>query len=209
MAGLASGTGGATHHAIEDIAILRAMANMAVVVPCDARTTREALRASLGRPGPVYIRIGRAAERTVHQGYLEFRIGRAIALRDGSDVTLIGCGRTVAECVLGSALLAAEGIDARVLDMHTVKPLDTEAVAAACAGTRMVFTVEEHSIVGGLGGAVAEAMAELGTRTPLKRLGIPDTFTAIGPPDALLGKYGLTAPHIAATVRSRLAAPPA
>jgi transketolase len=204
MAGLASGHGGSTHHAIEDIAILRAMANMTVIVPCDARATREALRASLGRPGPVYIRIGRAVERSVYRGDLDFRIGRAIVVRDGSDVTLIGCGRTVAECVLASTLLEAEGVEARVLDMHTVKPLDLDAVEAACVGTRMVFTVEEHSIVGGLGGAVAEAMAELGTSTPLKRLGIPDTFTAIGSPDALLDKYGLTAPRIAATVLARL-----
>ena len=204
MAGLASGHGGPTHHATEDIAILRAMANMTVIVPCDARETREAVLAALSRPGPVYIRMGRAIEPTVHAETLDYQIGRAVMLRDGGDVTLIGCGRTVAECIVAAALLREEGIETRVLDMHTVKPIDVMAIESASSQTRMVFTVEEHNIIGGLGGAVAEVMAELGSSTSLKRLGIPDVFASIGPPDALLDKYGLTGPRIADAVLGSL-----
>ena len=204
-AGLAAGYAGPTHHAIEDIAILRAMANMTVLVPCDARETREAVGAALGRPGPVYIRIGgRGKDSTVYAETLDFQIGRAVVVRDGTDVTLIGCGRTVAECVVAAALLREEGIEARVLDMHTVKPIDVMAIEKAASQTRMVFTVEDHNLVGGLGGAVAEAMAELGSSTPLKRLGIPDTYAAIGSQDALLDKYGLTGPRIAHTAMGSL-----
>ncbi|OGA30759.1 MAG: hypothetical protein A3G80_06775 [Betaproteobacteria bacterium RIFCSPLOWO2_12_FULL_62_13b] len=204
-AGLAAGYAGPTHHAIEDIAILRAMANMTVIVPCDARETREAVGAALGRPGPVYIRIGgRGKDYTVYAETLDFQIGRAVVVRDGTDVTLIGCGRTVAECAVAAALLREEGVAARVLDMHTVKPTDVMAIEKAAFQTRMVFTVEDHNVVGGLGGAVAEAMAELGSSTPLKRLGIPDTYAVIGSQDALLEKYGLTGPRIADAVLGSL-----
>jgi transketolase len=206
-AGISMGYAGPTHHAIEDIAILRAMANMTVIVPCDARETREAVRAALGQAGPVYIRIGgRANDCTVYADTLDFHIGRAVVLRDGADVTLIGCGRTVAECVIAAPLLREEGIEARVLDMHTVKPIDVMAVEKAAGQTRMVFTAEEHNVLGGLGGAVAETMAELGSSTPLKRLGIPDVYAPIGSPNALLDKYGLTGPRIADTVMQSLRA---
>lgn len=204
-AGFAAGYAGPTHHAIEDIAILRAMANTTVIVPCDAVETREAVRAALGRPGPVYIRIGgRGKDSTVYAETLDYQIGRAVVVGEGSDVTLIGCGRTVAECVVAAALLREEGVAARVLDMHTVKPIDARAIERAAFQTRMVFTVEDHNLVGGLGGAVAEAMAELGSSTPLKRLGIPDTYAAIGSQDALLEKYGLTGPRIADAVLGSL-----
>lgn len=207
-AGFAAGYAGPTHHAIEDIAILRAMANMTVVVPCDARETREAVRAALGRPGPVYIRIGgRANDYTVYAEPLDFQIGRAVLVRDGTDVTLIGCGRTVIECAVAADLLRRQGIEARVLDMHTVKPIDVMAIEKAAFQTRMVFTVEEHNIVGGLGGAVAETMVELGGSTPLKRLGIPDTYAVIGSANFLLDKYGMAGPRIADAVMRNLRRP--
>jgi transketolase len=207
-AGFAAGYAGPTHHAIEDIAILRSMANMTVLVPCDARETREAVRAALGRPGPVYIRLGgRAPDFTVYKDAPDYRIGRAVVLRDGGDVTLIACGRTVIECVGAARLLSEEGIQARVLDMHTVKPIDTTAVEKAVRETRLIFTVEEHNITGGLGGAVAEVMAELGSSTPLKRLGVPDAYAPIATADVLLDRYGVTAPRIADTVMHSLKRP--
>jgi transketolase len=205
-AGLAAGYAGPTHHSLEDLAILRAMANMTVVVPCDAEETREAVLAALHRRGPVYIRLGRAAERRVHAPGLGFQIGRAIEVAVGSDVTLIGCGRTVAECVIAARLLRDDGIGARVLDLHTVKPIDVAAVEMAASQTRMVFTVEEHTVMGGLGGAVAEVMAELGVATPLKRLGMPDSYAVIGSTDALFDRYGLTGRRIAETVAKSLSA---
>lgn len=204
-AGFSSAFAGPTHHATEDIALLRAMGNMTVVAPCDARETREAVRAALGRPGPVYVRLGgRSADYTVYADKLDFQIGRAVTLMDGMDVTLIGCGRTVIECVVAGRLLSARGIKARVLDMHTVKPIDATAIELAASQTRIVFTVEDHNVIGGLGGAVAETMSELESSTPLKRLGVPDTYAPIGPQDVLLDKYGLTGPRIATTVMESL-----
>jgi transketolase len=203
-AGFAAGYAGPTHHSVEDLAILRAMANMTVIVPCDAEETREAVRAALRRRGPVYLRLGRASERRVHAAGLDFQIGRAIQLLEGGDVTLIGCGRTVPECLIAARLLREEGIGARVLDMHTIKPLDVTAVEMAASQTRMVFSVEEHNVIGGLGGAVAEVMAELGTSAPLKRLGMPDSFAVIGSTDALFDRYGFTGRRIAETVTKSL-----
>jgi transketolase len=152
----------------------------------------------------VYIRLGRVRDPIVYPEDLDYEIGRAVLVRQGSDITLIGCGRTVAECVIAAELLKAEGVSARVLDMHTLKPIDIEAIKDAAAQTRMVFTVEEHSIIGGLGSAVAEVLAELGGSVPLKRLGLRDIYAAIGPQDGLLGKYGLMGPGIAEAVSNVL-----
>jgi len=207
-AGFAAGYAGPTHHATEDIAILRAMANMTVIVPCDAWETREAVRAALGWPGPVYIRIGgRGKDYTVYPEKVDYHIGRAVVVRDGTDVSLISCGRTVPECVVACELLRQDGVSARVLDMHTVKPIDVMAVEKAASQTRMVFTVEEHNVIGGLGGAVAEIMAELKGSAPLKRLGVPDTYAVIGSADALLDRYGLTGSRIADAVMGSLRRP--
>jgi transketolase len=204
-AGFSAAYAGPTHHATEDIALLRAMGNMIVIVPCDARETREAVRAALGWAGPVYVRLGgRSNDYTVYADTLDFQIGRAVLLMDGMDVTLIGCGRTVIECLAAGKLLLEQGIKARVLDMHTIKPIDAMAIERAASHTRMMFTVEDHNVIGGLGGAVAETMAELGSSTPLKRLGIPDTYAPIGSQDELLDHYGLTGDHIATTVLQTL-----
>jgi transketolase len=204
-AGVSAGYAGPTHHAIEDIAIMRAMPNMTVLVPCDARETRTAVRAALERPGPVYIRIGgRTNDSTVYREKLDYQIGRAVMLRDGTDVTLIACGRTVVECVMAAQLLQYEGFEARVLDMHTVKPIDALAIEKAARQTKRVFTVEEHNVLGGLGGAVAEIMAELGCSTPLRRLGIPDAYAPIATPAVLLDKYGVTASRIVEIVAGSL-----
>ncbi len=204
--GFALGAGGTTHHATEDIAIMRSMANMTVIVPSDAKQAREATLAAIEWPGPVYLRFGRGRDPVVYPDRCNFRIGRANVVREGSDVTLIGCGRTVAECLVAAEVLAAEGVQAHVLDMHTVKPIDAAAIEDAVARTRMVFTAEEHNVVGGLGGAVAEVMAELRSAVPLRRLGVPDIYAAIGPQEGLLEKYGVTGPRIAEAVLASLRA---
>jgi transketolase len=204
-AGVSAGYAGPTHHAIEDIAIMRAIPNMTVLVPCDVREIRTALKAALEHSGPVYIRIGgRTTDPTVYGEKLDYQIGRAEMLRDGADVTLIGCGRTVVECLMAAQLLKFEGFEARVLDMHTVKPIDAPAIHQAAHQTKMVFTVEEHNILGGLGGAVAEIMAELGCFTPLRRLGISDAYAPIATAPVLLEKYGITASRIAEIVMESL-----
>ena len=198
--GVALAKGGTTHHATEDIAIMRSFANMTVIVPADVPEIQKAIVAAAAKPGPVYIRLRRGRAPLVYAKDFEYQIGRANLLRQGSDVALIGCGRTVAECVIAAEMLTAQGVSACVLDMHTVKPIDQVAIEDAAMHTRLVVTVEDHNIIGGLGGAVAEVMAELGSSTPLKRLGLRDIYAGIGPEDQLLDKHGLTGPKIAGKV---------
>lgn len=150
--------------------------------------------------GPVYLRLGRNPSPILYHDDLDFRLGKANLVRDGNDVTLIGRGRTVAECWVAAETLAAEGVSARVLDMHTVKPIDAAAIEDAGAHTRLIVTVEDHNIIGGLGSAVAEVLAEAGLVTRLKRLGFRDTYAGIGPEPGLLDKHGLTGPRIFAQV---------
>jgi transketolase len=205
-AGFSAGYAGPTHHGTEDIALMRAMGNMTVINPCDARETKVAMRAALEHRGPVYVRLGgRSNDHTVYSESIDFHIGRAIKVADGSDVTLVGCGRTVIECIAAARLLESKGIAARVLDMHTLKPIDLEAVELASRETRIVFTVEDHNIFGGLGGAVAEAMAQLdGQRAVLKMIAVPDTYAPIGAQELILDHYGLTAIHVADAVLAGL-----
>jgi transketolase len=127
---------------------------------------------------------------------MDFELGRAIVLREGTDATLIGCGRTVADCIVAADLLLREGIRVRVVDMHTIKPIDMTAIRNAAAQTALIVTAEEHSEIGGLGSAVAEVLADLGGAPSLKRVGIPDTYPIVGSQEALLEKYGITASHI-------------
>jgi transketolase len=203
-AGVALGKGGTTHHATEDIAIMRGLANMTILVPADVPEIRRAIPAAIHRPGPVYIRLRRGLDPIVHLDEFEYEIGKARLLRQGRHVTLVGCGRMVAECLIAAESLAAKGIEARVLNMHTIKPLDREAMREACCDTELITTVEDHNIVGGLGSAVAEAMAEMGTSTRLQRLGFADRYAGIGPEDDLLDKHGLSGPKIAQSVVAAL-----
>ncbi len=203
--GVALATGGTTHHATEDLAIMRSFANMTVVVPADNYAIRGAIRAAVDTPGPFYIRLRRGPAPIVYSEDWEYRLGKASVLCDGSDLTLIGCGRTVAECLVAARMLAGEGVSARVIDMHTVKPIDAEAIEDAVAHTRRLVTVEDHNIIGGLGSAVSEVVAGLGASTPLTRLGIRDTYAGIGPELGLMAKHGITAPKIADQVRLLLA----
>ena len=202
-AGITVGEDGGSHQAIEDIAIMRAIPNMTVFVPADAVETAAIVRAAAQIDGPVYIRLGRLGVPIIHGDNFEFKPGRAVKLREGKDVTLVATGIMVTTALEAAVELAAEGIEATVLDMHTIKPLDMEAVISAANSTGAIVTAEEHSIIGGLGSAVAEVLAE-NCLVPLKRVGIQDSFGESGKPAELLEKYGLTAKHLVSAAKEVL-----
>ncbi len=206
--GLAYGSMGATHHAIEDLAVMRALPNLLVVAPGDPVEARAATKAVVAHSGPCYLRLGKAGEPIVHTGDIQFELGKAIRLRDGSDVTLMSTGGMLKTATLAADRLEAAGLSTRVVSMHTVKPLDTEEVLAAARDTRAVFTLEEHSIVGGLGSAVAEVLSESdGPRPLFKRLGLPSAFSPhIGSQSYLLAQHGLNDESVAHTIQSALEA---
>ncbi len=199
FAGLEAGPWGATHHAMEDIALLRSIPGMTVLSPADPNESMRAVRAAAALDGPVYIRLGFL---TPIDGYdAEFHIGQAVALRDGRDLTIMATGGCVGAAVAASDSLKAEGLSAAVLNMHTLKPLDRAAVEHAARHTGRIVTVEEHSIIGGLGGAVAEVMAELGIGR-LARVGIRDVFcTEVEPYPELLRIHGIDVAGIEAAAR--------
>ncbi|MGW4926783.1 transketolase family protein [Streptomyces parvulus] len=200
--GLSAGHYGPTHHAADDLGIMRLMPNLTVLVPADAVEAEQALLASAGHPGPVFLRLGRSRTPLVHRQPCDFRIGRALTLADGDDVTLVATGPYPVLMALRAAeALAAEGISARVLNMHTIKPLDEEAVLRAAAETRGIVTVEDHLVVGGLGGAVCEVVAARGG-CPVRRIGVPDRFTdRVGGELDLLEHAGVTPERIADEAR--------
>ncbi len=199
-AGLTVGADGSSHQTVEDIALMRVLPNMRVFVPADAVETRALIRAAAALKGPVYIRLGRSAVPVIHKADTEILPGRAVRLREGQDVAIIATGIMVAEALAAARALEEEDISAAVLDMHTIKPLDTEAVLQLARTTGALVTAEEHSIIGGLGSAVAETLGE-GYPVPMERVGVEDTFGESGAPDELLEKYGLTAGDIAAAAR--------
>jgi transketolase len=206
--GMCYGSLGPSHHATEDLAVTRALPNLLVVAPGDPVETRLAVKALVEHRGPAYLRLGRAGEPTVHQTEPVFQLGKAITVRDGDDITLISTGGQLHDTVAAAAILAEEGVRARVLSMHTVKPLDVEAVLAAARETQAVFTVEEHSVVGGLGSAVAEVLMEADQRPAVfGRIGLRDCFSSVvGDQDYLRAHYKLDTAGILETVRSVLAA---
>ncbi len=201
--GISAGAMGTTHHAIEDIAIMRSIPNMTVIVPADYTETEKATRALVDYDGPAFMRLARNPDPVIYREDYEFTIGKAVTLREGDDVALIAAGRMVIEAMGAAQYLAEKGISARVLNMHTIKPLDCEAVRKAAWETRLIATVEEHTIIGGLGGAVAEVAAEEG-KAPVKRFGLKDAFSTIGDEKDLRRKYGLTAQDIARNVERML-----
>jgi transketolase len=205
--GLAYGSLGMSHHATEDLAIMRALPNMTVVAPGDPHETRAATEAIVDRPGPAYLRLGRAGEPHVHATAVQIEIGRALRVREGRDITLISTGGMLPIAMHVADTLGGEGIGCRLLSMHTVKPLDEDAVRTAAVETRLVVTLEEHSVLGGLGGAVAEVMAELPAKgATLKRIGLPSAFISkAGSRDYLIQSQGLSAPAIVESVRQSLA----
>ena len=200
-AGISFGQAGSTHHCTEDLAVMRSFANMTVIAPADGFETGNALVAAMDWPGPVYMRIGRGFEPPVHkdQNY-PFEIGRAITMRDGKDVTLIGCGVGVLQAMRAAEVLDGQGLSARVLDRHTVKPIDREAVISAVKDTRRIVTIEDHNIYGGLGTAVAEVIVASGKACAFRKLGVPDCFSIVGYPEDLYHHYGFDADGIVATV---------
>ncbi|MDO5861403.1 MAG: transketolase family protein [Thermoplasmata archaeon] len=201
--GITVGEDGASHQALEDIAIMRALPNMTVVCPVDAYEAYAATKALAAMDGPAYMRMGRADFPVITEEGEPFRIGVAKVLREGSDVTLIGCGQMTAMCLEAAEALAQEGVSAEVVNMSTIKPLDSDAVVASVSKTGCCVTAEEHSVIGGLGSAVAEVLAE-SRPAPLERVGTMDTFGESGKPDELLVKYGLTSGHIADAARKAI-----
>lgn len=200
--GVTVGQDGATHQCIEDLSLMRTIPGMTVVIPCDANEARLATKAILDYEGPCYMRTGRGPVECVtdrYSGY-RFELGKGVPLADGDDASIIACGLMVQEALKARKLLAEEGISARVIDMHTIKPIDKELIRKAAKETGAIVTAEEHSVIGGLGSAVAEVVAASET-VPIEFVGVNDTFGHSGSPQELLEKYGLTPEHIAACVR--------
>ncbi len=203
-AGITVGEDGATHQAIEDIALMRAVPNMRVVVPADARETAQAVRyLAESQSGPTYLRLGRlAVEDALPEDY-RFELGKGCLLREGSAAAIIACGLMVQEALQAAEMLAAEGISVAVVDMATIKPLDEELVIRMAQECGAIVTAEEHNIIGGLGSAVAEVLAEK-CPTPLLRVGVADCFGQSGKPAELMAEYGLNAADIAAKVKEAI-----
>jgi len=202
-AGITQGPDGATHQSVVDVALMRSLPNLRVVVPSDPLEARLATHAAAQLDGPVYLRLSRYQTPTWRSEALPFEIGKAEVRRPGDDLTLLCCGVILGRALEAAEALGREGISAEVLNVHTVKPLDAGAILGSCERTGRALTVEEHNIIGGLGSAVAELLAERASkRIPLKRLGVADTFGESGTADELLAKHGLTAQAIAAAARA-------
>jgi transketolase len=198
--GISVGEDGASHHAIEDIALACALPNFVVIVVADSRETEEAIRAVAKHQGPAYVRLTRPPVPVIYEDQCGFVIGKAIQLLEGSDVTIIANGTMLSRALEAAYLLSQEGISSRVLDMHTVKPLDKEAVRSAAVDTGAIVTAEEHLLHGGLGAVVAQAVAE-SRPVPMRFVAIRDQYARSGPPDRLLEIYGLTSQAIVTAVR--------
>ena len=201
--GISFGHAGTTHHCTEDFAIMRSMANMTVICPADGIETSRAVRACMDVDGPVYMRIGRGFEPPVYEDEsYDFTIGKANVMREGKDLTIITCGIGVLQSVNAARTLAEkDGLDVRVINMHTIKPIDREAILAAVRETGKILTVEEHNVVGGLGDAVASVIAESGMACQFRKHGIMDLFSTIGYAEDLYSFYRLDASGIADVVR--------
>jgi transketolase len=190
--GVSYGALGSTHHSVHDLAALRAIHNISIIVPADNFETHEAIRAAAKSKKPTYIRFGKAAMFGLHKPETKFEIGKAIQLRDGNDIAFIATGETVVHALLAAMHLAGHGLNCRVLSLHTIKPLDTEAVLKAGRECRAVVTVEEHSVHGGLGEACASALLQAGVGVPFHIVGIPDEDTVTGAQADIFRHYGIS-----------------
>lgn len=199
-AGISVGPDGATHQMLEDVALMRVLPNMTVVVPCDYEQTRRVTSALVSWKGPTYMRFTREKTMQMTTARTPFKIGEAQVFCDGSDVVLIGCGPVVWECVEAARKLGAVGISAMVINCHTIKPIDSKTIVAAARKCGRVVTVEEGQVTGGLGGAVAELLSGV-YPVPIKRIGVQDHFGESGEPGELLHKFGFSAEHIARETR--------
>ena len=204
-AGISVGEDGATHQCNEDFAIMRSIPGMVVICPSDDVEACAAVRAAAEYDGPVYLRLGRLAVPVFNdpENY-KFEMGKGVVMKEGTDVSIFATGLEVNEALDAAKLLEADGINAEVINIHTLKPIDTELVAASAKKTGKVVTVEEHSVIGGLGSAVCEALAET-VPTPVLRIGVQDVFGESGPAKALIAKYGLDAESIYKKVKEYLA----
>jgi len=201
--GISFGHAGTTHHCTEDFAIMRSMANMTVICPADGSETSKAIQACVDIPGPVYIRIGRGFEPPCYESDdYAYEVGKAITMREGTDLTIICCGIAVLQALNAAKTLnEQDGLSVRVVNMHTIKPIDREAIISAVEDTRRILTVEEHNIEGGLGDAVASVIAESGKGCVFKKHGMNDTYATIGYAEDLYSHYGLDANGITEKVR--------
>ncbi len=205
-AGISFGQAGTTHHCTEDIGILRTMANMTIIVPADSIETAKAVRECVKKNGPIYIRINRGFEPSVYndENY-NFEIGKSVTFREGNDLTIIACGIAMLPSIeVSDSFKEEKGIGIRILNMHTIKPIDKDAILKAVEETKGIITVEEHNIIGGLGSAVAEIIAESGKNIKFKRIGIPDEYSIIGYPEDLYKYYGIDYNGIYKTVEEML-----
>ncbi len=201
-AGLSVGEDGATHQCIEDLSLMRTVPEMTVICPCDANETRQAVKAIAAYNGPCYMRLGRAAVENITNsisGY-KFELGKGVQLKDGCDVTIIATGLMVQVALEAEKSLAEQGIHARIIDMHTIKPLDKDIIIKAARQTGAIVTAEEHNIIGGLGSAVSEVVCEE-CMVPVIKLGVEDVFGHSGTAEALMIRYGLTAEHLIEKVK--------
>lgn len=201
--GISVGPDGASHQQVEDIAIMRSIPRMKVVVPADAVSTKAIVKAIARIPGPFYVRLTRPSTQVVYEGGFEYRFGSANILADGSDVAIFACGIMVPEALKAAGSLKARGVSAAVVDLHTVKPIDSETIVKCATGCGRVVTAEEHNIMGGMGSAVAEVLGER-KAVPMRRVGVMDTFGESGEAGELLKKYGLTSSSIEAAASSLL-----
>ena len=204
-AGVSYGALGSTHHSLHDFAVLRAIHNVTVVAPADNFETRAALVAAMTYPSPIYIRLGKSPMLDLHGPDARFEFGKAIVLGDGADVTFVATGETVAPAVLAGEKLAETGIRCRVISMHTVKPLDEKTLLDAARDSKALITVEEHSVMGGLGGACAEVLMQAGVHVPFRIVGIPDEYTMTGSQQEIFRHYGITPDALAETATRLLA----
>ncbi len=202
--GVSYGALGTTHHSLHDLAVLRAIHNITVVVPADNFETREAICFAARAAKPVFVRFGKATMYGLHKPETQFEVGKAITLREGNDVAFIASGETVVHAVLAAAQLAEAGLQARVLSVHTMKPLDTEAILEAGRECKSVITVEEHMVHGGLGEAVAAAVLQAGLNRPFRIVGIPDEETVTGAQADIFHHYGISMEGLSEAARKLL-----
>ena len=198
-AGITLGEDGGSHQAIEDVALMRSIPGMTILVPCDAKETWRAVKAAAEIQGPVYLRLARLPS-PIFEEEMPFEVGKANTLREGTDVAVITCGIMVDECLRAAEQLAAKGISAAVINMHTIKPLDEEAVLRFASSCGAIVTVEEHSVIGGLGDAVGDVLLRNRCAIPFEKIGVQDRFGQSGKPDDVLAEYGLDVASIAARI---------
>lgn len=203
-AGLTVGEDGATHQALEDIALMRVIPNMTVIVPADGPETEQAIKAAAEYHGPVYIRLGRPAVPVLNPEDYKFQLGKGVVLKEGCDVTIVATGVMVNVAMDAADMLADEGIKAQVINIHTIKPIDKDLLVASAQKTGAVVTAEEHNVMGGLGSVVSEVLGQYAP-TPIEMVGTEDTFGESGTPDQLLEKYGLTKENIADKAKRAIA----